>query len=209
MYVDMFLKRFLYGILLILATLTVAWGFGFGLFVSQVVKKASPVMWETDAVVVLTGGGERVREGIRLLKSGAAKYLFVSGVGTGVTVDDLLRMNDAADDVGNPLLGERIILGRAAANTQGNAEETRAWVKAASVQSIRLVTANYHMPRSRIEFHLMMPGITLVPHPVQPPDFHLFNADGTVEESGVRLLVREYHKLLAVFLRQAGLWRAS
>lgn len=201
----MFLKRILRIILLISALLAIGWAFGFGLFMTQVMKKASPVLWETDAVVVLTGGGERVKEGIRLMKGNVAKWLFVSGVGPGVTVEDLLRTNGESVENEGDDLNARIVLGRAAANTQGNAEETKQWVKAMHIRSIRLVTANYHMPRSRMEFHLMMPGIQIVPHPVEPPGFRLFNAEGKLEEPGLKLLLREYHKLLAIFLRQMGL----
>ena len=38
-------------------------------------------------------------------------------------------------------------------------------------QSIRLVTASYHMPRSIQEFHHYMPQVRLVPHAVFPVKF--------------------------------------
>lgn len=200
------MKRLFRALFLLLMLPVLCWLFGFGLFVTQVMKNPPALLWQTDAVVVLTGGGERVKEGVRLLKSGVAKSLFISGVGPGVTVMDILRMNGNAADLTNGDLAARIQLGRAAANTQGNAEETRNWVKRHDIESIRLVTANYHMPRSRIEFHLMMPGLTIVPHPVEPPSFQMFRANGMPDKAGWQLMLLEYHKLLAIFLRQLGFY---
>jgi uncharacterized SAM-binding protein YcdF (DUF218 family) len=57
-------------------------------------------------------------------------------------------------------------LGFTATNTHGNAMETARWVKAHHFQSLVVVTANYHMPRSITEFSAAMPGIRLVPYPV-------------------------------------------
>ena len=37
--------------------------------------------------------------------------------------------------------------------------------------SLRLVTANYHMPRSLLEFRRAMPALHIVPHPVFPDNF--------------------------------------
>jgi len=36
-----------------------------------------------------------------------------------------------------------------------------------------LVTAGYHMPRSLRLFHSLMPEVTLVPYPVEPPNVDL------------------------------------
>src|SRR3546814_4570320 len=59
-------------------------------------------------------------------------------------------------------------LGFEAADTAGNALETAGWLNAHGYKSIRLVTANYHMPRSLVEFSRRLPGITIVPPPVLP-----------------------------------------
>lgn len=200
------MKRLIRAIFLLFVLLCLCWVFGLGLFMIQVSKNPPALLWQTDAVVVLTGGAERIKEGVRLLKSGAAKWLFISGVGTGVTVPDILRSNGTPADMTNPDLAAHIMLGRIAVTTQGNAEETRSWVKRENIQSIRLVTANYHMPRSRMEFHLMLPEITIVPHPVEPPGFHLIGSNGLPDKTSWKLLLLEYHKLLAIFIRQLGFW---
>ena len=64
-----------------------------------------------------------------------------------------------------------ISVGYWADDTAGNAAETAGWVNERGFQSIRLVTASYHMPRSLIEFRHAMPAIRIIPHPVYPPRF--------------------------------------
>jgi uncharacterized SAM-binding protein YcdF (DUF218 family) len=44
-------------------------------------------------------------------------------------------------------------------------------VKNLGYKSIRLVTANYHMPRSLVLFRSAMPNIKIIPHPVYPSKF--------------------------------------
>src|SRR4051794_1017050 len=44
----------------------------------------------TDALVVLTGGGDRLAEAFRLLDRGLAKRLLVSGVAAGVALQQLI-----------------------------------------------------------------------------------------------------------------------
>ena len=52
----------------------------------------------TDAIVVLTGGSQRLESGIDLLREGKGRKLFVSGVGQQVELDDLLRVAGNAPD---------------------------------------------------------------------------------------------------------------
>ena len=180
------------------------WIVGLGLFVQEIYHQKVPAdNIHTDAVVVLTGGGDRVKEGVRMLRQGMAESLFISGVGQGVTVEDILRTTDNADRVNDAIFKARITLGRAAENTNGNATETVAWAELHRVHSIRLVTAYYHMPRSRLEFHFMVPQFEILAHPVYPANFHPF------EGNSLQLASLEYHKFIAVLLRQAGLWQPS
>jgi hypothetical protein len=59
------------------------------------------------------------------------------------------------------------------------------------------------MPRSRLEFHFIMPDMAVLSHPVRPKGFTLWR------EEGLKLAFLEYHKFIAVLLRQAGLWQPS
>jgi len=133
----------------------------------------------TDAIVVLTGGAARLATALRLLNENKADRLLVSGVGPTATKASLLQavlpsMPDAAQAASDgegidlqSLFECCVDLGFEATDTASNAVETAAWANARGYQSIRLVTANYHMPRSLVEFRRRMPEATILPHPVR------------------------------------------
>jgi len=146
------------------AGIIVAWLAGFIWFLGLVPRDGPADPAGTDAIVVLTGGSQRVENGLTLLAEGKAKKLFVSGVYRSTDVKALLSTNSQKPD----WLKCCIELGHEADNTHGNAAETAAWMKAENFHSLRLVTASYHMPRSMLEFSRAMPDIRIVPNPVFP-----------------------------------------
>lgn len=156
---------------------------------------------ETDAIVVLTGGSNRLDYGLMLLAQDKGDKLFISGVHDKSTPEALLR------HVTSPELRAKlaeggsgtIVLGHEAENTIGNAEETSRWLKNENYHSIRLVTANYHMPRSLVEFRYAIPDLLIVPEPVFPDDFKL--STWWMDTESRRLVLSEYHKFLACKLR--------
>jgi uncharacterized SAM-binding protein YcdF (DUF218 family) len=183
--------------LLVLVAL-IAWSLGFLAFVSAIPETVDDPTAETDAIVVLTGGSGRLEEGIALLSDKRAKKLFVSGVYQGVDVQQLLDVSRKAPEE----LSCCIALGYAANSTLGNAVETAEWVADERYRSIRLVTANYHMPRSLIEFHHAMPNIRIVPHAVFPSQFkreEWWQYPGTTQ-----LILIEYLKYLAASVRHGA-----
>ena len=145
-----------------LLVLLVAAAVGFLAFVNSLPHRPVNATTKTDAIVVLTGGSERVATGIRLLEEGLARHLFISGVPPGVSRDEVLRRIDLEGF----RLRDRIVLGHAAGDTAGNARETAAWMERQQYRSLRLVTSQYHMPRSRVIFAWAMPDVEIVPHPV-------------------------------------------
>lgn len=155
---------------------------------------------QVDAIVVLTGGSERIATGINLLQQGLGKKLFISGVARGV---DLARLRDG-HALSLALRACCVVLGHQAGDTIGNAAETLAWLRQQNYRSFRLVTAHYHMARSLLEFRMLDPEITIVPHPVSPARVHLNVWWGRLGTA--RLLTIEYNKLLLTMLRFA--WRA-
>ena len=125
-------------------TVAVLWVAGLFQFSSLVPKQVLDSSTRTNAIVVLTGGSRRLGEGLELLSQGLAEKLFVSGVYRGVDVHKLLQIV-----MRNPReLETRIGIGNAT-NTAENALETMVWMRAREYRSLRLVTAAYHMPRSR------------------------------------------------------------
>lgn len=172
-----------------------AWLGGFIWFAEQAVVFPEPTGRHVDAIVVLTGGSERLAQGLSLLDRGQADLLFVSGVHSSVGVSDLPPLHDR-DPESLPCC---ITLGYDADDTGGNAAETAAWIAERNVTAIRLVTSNYHMPRSLVEFRRLMPDLEIIPDPVDPGPVRLdewYRFPGTAD-----LLFREYNKTLIALSR--------
>ncbi len=142
-----------------------------------------------DGIVVLTGGADRVRTGLRLLAEGRAPLLLISGVARAADYRTLARLAGAPDG-----LSARVTLGHEAHNTAGNARETAAWARARHMASLIVVTAFYHMPRALAELSREMPRVRFDPYPVHPPALHPWWRAPTAW----RLLAQEYVKYLAV-----------
>jgi len=161
----------------------------------------------TDAIVVLTGGSQRLQSGIELLREGKGRKLFVSGVNQQVDLDDLLRIAGNAPDWAADWASCCVVLGHEADNTLGNAVETARWIRSQGFRSLRLVTAWYHMPRSLLEFGRAMPEIDIVAHPVFPDQVrqdHWWAWRGTAT-----LIVNEYLKYSAALVRPLIDWHQA
>ena len=167
----------------------VAWAGGFAAFDRRARKTASPPA-RADAIVVLTGGADRIETALHLLAEGRAPLLLVSGVGRGTDLSEMVRRVSLT-----PGQAARVTLGRAATSTLGNAAETAAWARAQNVRSLIVVTAGYHMPRALVEIGHALPEVALHPVPVQSPALR-----GGMEFSTMRMLANEYDKYLAVRL---------
>lgn len=174
------------------ALLVLAWVCGFLIFLIAVsVITPDEDAPQVDAIIVLTGGQNRVNTGLDLLRDGYAGYLFVSGVNEQVAIQDLVRMWDPEAD----FIPCCIFLGRAALDTEGNARESSAWVRREGLDSIRLVTSNYHTPRAWLEFSHALPRRHIVLHPIRPASMD--------EDSRhfLRLSFGEYNKTLLTWVR--------
>ena len=161
----------------------------------------------TDAIVVLTGGSLRLQSGIKLLREGKGRKLFVSGVDQHVDLAELLRISGNSGDESADWASCCVVLGHQADNTFGNALETARWMRSQGFHSLRLVTAWYHMPRSLLEFDRVMPEIEIVAHPVFPDQVkqeHWWAWPGTAA-----LLVNEFTKYLAALARPLIEWRQT
>lgn len=187
-----------------LALLAVAaWGFGLLVFAAAIpnptqVRDADK---PTDAIVVLTGGGDRLAEGFRLLDRGLAKKMLISGVAQGVTLEQLIDgLGDDKSAAPPPSeLACCVTLGYVASSTVGNALESAKWIAENHFKSVRLVTANYHMIRSLLEFRRTAPAIEVIPHPVFPAEVK--DPFWFVHPKTLALIVNEYHKYLVALGR--------
>jgi uncharacterized SAM-binding protein YcdF (DUF218 family) len=191
--------RFSSFVLMALGTAASLWLCGLLIFVAVIDAQTEPAVTEklspTDAIVVLTGGSERLTTGLELLQAGKAQKLFVSGVHPGLTLDHLLGNQTMPANLRQCC----VVLGHAAESTLGNADETQTWMDLENYHSLRLVTANYHMPRSLLIFRKTMPDLVIAPHPVSPDSVKL---KGWWQHSGTAsLLVTEYNKYLVALVR--------
>jgi uncharacterized SAM-binding protein YcdF (DUF218 family) len=187
-------------IVALLALILAVWLYGLFDFVAGLPGHVQDPNRHTDAIVVPTGGSERLAEGVRLLVRGYAGKLFISGVNAQTRLADLIA--SLPPDIKEPsltLVDCCIVLGHAADSTLGNAAETAAWMRAEDFHSLRLVTADYHMPRSLLEFHHAMPDVEIVIHPVFPDQ--LRREDWWRSPGTAGLLIDEYDKYLVAFLR--------
>jgi uncharacterized SAM-binding protein YcdF (DUF218 family) len=134
----------------------------FASFVWSVTSAVPPADARADGIVVLTGGAERIPNGIELLAAGRASRMLISGVNP--------RVSEAAVTRDAPKLAALdtccVDFGREAADTAGNAAEARKWVEAHGFRSVMVVTSAYHIPRSLAEFAQALPDSTLIPYPV-------------------------------------------
>jgi len=196
-------QRLMIRLLLVLALVGGLWGAGLVWFGASLPTGVADPARRTDAIVVLTGGTGRLRQGFELLEQDRAEELFVSGVGRGVKVGELLLI----DRLAPPELACCVVLGYKAGDTHGNALETAAWMRTQGFTSLRLVTATYHMPRSLLEFREAMPGAEILPHPVFSRNFR--QSDWWQWRGSALLLAKEYNKYLLAWARNRVLARAS
>ncbi|MGB4106894.1 MAG: YdcF family protein [Alphaproteobacteria bacterium] len=180
------LKAFLFLFVLI----PCAWLFGLGVFAATVVMmKPLDVTAHSDAIIVLTGGKDRIETGLELFSEGLAPELLITGVHDEVTQAEITARYTGA----RPLPACCIVLGYKAGSTTENALEAKEWVAGKNIKTIRLVTSNYHMPRAVVEFRAALPGVRIIPHPIQQPDIM------PPDEKFWHMVFEEYHKTVFRF----------
>lgn len=171
----------------------ILWLGGFVSFAQRINSYTTDNKTRTEAVIALTGGRHRIAEAIKLLNRGMADKLFISGVGHHISLDNIARRQNL-----NNLQRDKITIGQKALDTVGNAAETTDWLRQNHIRSIRLVTSNYHVERSVIEFRAKNPDLIIIPHPVYSErvskkwwtTWHTFS-----------LIFAEYNKFLYVYIR--------
>lgn len=182
-------------LLTVAGVLAVCYLLGFFWFATLLPTEVADPEQRTDAIVVLTGGSDRLGVALDLLSAEKAEKLFVSGVYRGVDVRQLLDLSQHSPED----LSCCVVLGYEADNTRGNARESAAWMKEQGYHSLRLVTATYHMPRSLLELRRAMPGLEIVPHPVFTETFK--RNDWWLWPGSSSLLITEYTKYLIALAR--------
>ncbi len=188
----MITKLSLYGFIIFLIT----WLIGFAIFIS-LIPEENPPPAHTQAIIVLTGGSKRISEAVKLLNQNYSDTLFISGVGRGANITTTLILSGPLPDNINKFY-ENIKLGYEAETTKENALEVAQWIEKRHLNSILLVTSNYHIPRSLLELQNTMPNIAISTHSVFPYNVKI---DSWWKHYGTfRLVFLEYNKYLILIL---------
>jgi len=178
-------------LLVLLLIFFLIWVIGFEIFDYHINHFKRTDDDNADAIVVLTGGRNRLKEAVKLLNAKRADRLFVSGVFKGTSLKELQNREDV-----EIFDSEQVTLDKKSTNTVENAKETAEWIREREIHSIYLVTSNYHMPRSMVEFKYYCPELKIIPYPVYSDkvarlwwkNWHSFS-----------LLISEYNKFLYVW----------
>lgn len=185
-----------------LIILLLLWLVGMFLFIRDVIEQPTGLgrdVKKVDGIVVLTGGAERLPAGLDLLTDGLAPRLMISGVDPRAAEQLIPESHPARG-----LLACCINIGTFAEDTVGNARETAAWARHYKMQSLVIVTSNYHIRRSMVEFKQVLPDVILVPYVISAGNLKLdewWNYPNTAS-----LLMGEYSKYLLALVK-AGLHR--
>ncbi len=169
---------------------------GFALF-SNYVASLSPPKPElrADGIIVLTGGYQRIKTAVDLLKSGHGARLLITGVNP-IASRDELRSVSGAD---RALFYCCVDIDVAALDTIGNAEESAKWLRRNGYNSVIVVTNNYHIPRSLLELSQTAEGVEIIPWPVV--NTPLEGGGWLSRPQVIRVFLTEYTKYLAALAR--------
>jgi uncharacterized SAM-binding protein YcdF (DUF218 family) len=168
---------------------------GFFAFANLVDQAARAPLGKADGVVVLTGGGHRIAEGLDLIERSQGRRLLISGVNERTGHDEMLKLHPGS----RHLMDCCVDLGAQARNTIGNAIEARRWARMHGFSSLTVVTSPYHMPRALMELRHAMPGIAISPH---RPRAEAHSVERLWREPElIRTLVLEYAKFAVAALR--------
>jgi uncharacterized SAM-binding protein YcdF (DUF218 family) len=173
-----------------------AWIGGLLWFFSTLPTGSKQPFEKTDAIVVLTGGENRIEAGLQLIHSHLARKLLISGVYPQTTLENIFQASSFSS---KQLNLDAIDLDYKSDNTIENAHQAAKWIRAHNFRSIRLVTAHYHIQRSLLEFSQQIPEVKIIPHPIIPKTFQ--KKGWFWDLDSVSILWREYHKYIVSLIR--------
>lgn len=176
---------------IILGVICLAWFCGLILFLNKIPRAPVESKDTADAAIILTGGDKRIEEGIKILQDQHVKKVFITGV------NHRIRNKKEIPYIEELNKAHNIEIGREALTTNGNALEARDWVRKNNIKTIKIVTANYHMPRSVLEFKHHLPEVRIDVYPVFPDKFDINK--WWYDKNTLTLVLKEYTKYIYVF----------
>jgi len=167
------------------------WCVGLILF-TGIIPSAPPLFIKpTEGIVIFTGGKTRLKVALDLFQQEKGQYLLISGVNRESTLPQTI------EKIPNH---SQITLDYNAVDTYGNAGETARWVEQYHIKTLRLITSNYHIPRSLFELRYLLPRVEIIPHPVVGKSF--LNPKWWLDPSTLSLVIEEYNKFLFALIRR-------
>lgn len=115
-----------------------------------------------QSIVVLTGAKGRLPQSAEILEQKTDARLLISGVNPIVSSQELFKQMPELSN----RLKRKVDIGRVAGSTIGNAIEAKGWMQQNGFTSAIIVTSNWHIQRSLLEFHHVMPQNYFIPNPV-------------------------------------------
>lgn len=167
------------------------WFVGLILFTRMIPSLPEDTVRATDGIVIFTGGETRLKVALALFEQHKGKYLLISGVNPQSTLSEMVNQMPYRSQV---------TLGYKALDTLGNAEETAVWARSHSLKSLRLITSNYHMPRSLFELRHLLPDTEIIPHPVMRQSF--YKKRWWLDPVTLGYVIQEYNKFLFALIRR-------
>lgn len=187
----------------VLTVLTLFIAVGFIAFVAALPQAETLPPARAQGIVILTGGPDRIAEGLTLLAGGFGERILITGVHGRTSRDDL----EKSHSIDPKTAACCIDLDWQALNTRGNAEEAARWARSHGYADLILVTSSWHLPRATQELRSAMPEARIIPHPVVPPraEWPKWWRDAAM----MRLLAVEYAKFCFARLRAFAARTAS
>lgn len=177
----------LYLTLILISSLTL----GFVWFSHQVHLSATVELpQKSDAIVVLTGDANRLETAFMLMDKKLGDRLLITGVNVRTSKKAIFRALKRNENANKTTVD----LDHKALNTIGNAIETAYWAKLRGYKKLTIVTSDYHIMRSLLEFKKAMPNLVLISYPAQPNK--IISSD-----QSLRSKLKEYGKLVAATIR--------
>ena len=168
---------------------------GFLYFAETVASLEAPSDPKADAIVVLTGGYQRIDHAIGLLKQGAGQRLLISGVNPATSGNQIRKLTQTS----SALFECCVDMGYEAVDTIGNANETARWISDHQFRRVLVVTNNYHMPRSLLELKVIDARTEFIAYPVVNSD--LKNGNWLRQPGVMKAMLSEYLKYSLAHIR--------
>ena len=107
----------------IICLIIVFWFVGFFMFIEKIYQYPEDLTTKTDAIVILTGGRNRIAEGAKIWNQGLSEKLFISGIEKNTSLKTISNVQEV-----NFINLKNVDFEKKSKNTIENAIETNEWL---------------------------------------------------------------------------------